>query len=201
MNPLYQLKSVLCDPEGKCCISGSDEDRAIIDRALKALAEPAVEHQVMIDVLNAWANDLERGFQDCISVASLRTIAQTLAEPAVEPACKSPLQVHKPTGWVAHKNQYAVPVLFNPYTGEPRDVRDVQSDPQGVLIVPPGKVEMIAASPPPPADVPMIEPISPEKITDLIRGRCEVMLKDLCLFSFSSGVRWAEKQHGIGGEG
>jgi len=41
MSPLEQLKSVLCDPEGKCCILGSDEDRAIIDRALQALAPPA----------------------------------------------------------------------------------------------------------------------------------------------------------------
>jgi hypothetical protein len=38
MSPLEQLKSVLCDPEGTCCIAGSDEDRAIIDRALQALA-------------------------------------------------------------------------------------------------------------------------------------------------------------------
>jgi hypothetical protein len=45
-------------------------------------------------------------------------------------------------------------VLFNPYTGEPRDVRDVQSDPQGILIVPPGRVEMLAA---PPAQTP-VEP-------------------------------------------
>lgn len=52
---------------------------------------------------------------------------------------------HIPTGWVAPKDRYAVPVLFNPYTGEPRDVRDVRSDPQGILIVPPGKVEMLAA--------------------------------------------------------
>jgi len=43
MNPIDELKSVLCDPEGKCSIAGSDEDRAIIDRALKALAEPVVE--------------------------------------------------------------------------------------------------------------------------------------------------------------
>lgn len=56
---------------------------------------------------------------------------------------KQRLQV--PTGWAAPKDQYAVPVLFNPYTGEPRDVRDVQSDPQGILIVPPGKVHLLAA--------------------------------------------------------
>lgn len=54
---------------------------------------------------------------------------------------------HKTTGWAAPVDRYAVPVLFNPYTGDPRDVRDVQSDPQGVLIVPPGKVEMLAAKP------------------------------------------------------
>ena len=49
------------------------------------------------------------------------------------------------TGWVARKDHYAVPALFNPYTGEPRDVRDVQSDPQGILIVPPGNVDMLSA--------------------------------------------------------
>ena len=51
------------------------------------------------------------------------------------------------TGWVAPKDHYVMHVLFNPYTGEPRDVRDVQSDPQGILIVPPGKVEMLAVPP------------------------------------------------------
>lgn len=83
---------------------------------------------------------------DCAEVAALRA---ALAEPAQEPTC---------TGWVAPKNHYAVPVLFNPYTGEPRDVRDVQSDPQGVLIVPTGKVEVLAAQQPsPPADVPLLD--------------------------------------------
>ena len=42
---LNQLKSVLCDPEGKCCIAGSDEDRAIVDRALEALAQPPLPVQ------------------------------------------------------------------------------------------------------------------------------------------------------------
>ena len=42
MTPIEQLKSVLCDPEGKCCITGSDEDRAIIDRALQALEAPVL---------------------------------------------------------------------------------------------------------------------------------------------------------------
>ena len=53
------------------------------------------------------------------------------------------------TGWIASADHYSVPVMFNPYTGEPRDVRDVQSDPQGILIVPPGKVKMLAATTPP----------------------------------------------------
>jgi hypothetical protein len=43
MSPIDQLKAVLCDPSGKCCIDGSDEDRAIIDRALQALAQPEQE--------------------------------------------------------------------------------------------------------------------------------------------------------------
>lgn len=59
----------------------------------------------------------------------------------------------RPTGFVTPKNHYSAPVLFDPYTGEPRDVRDVQSDPQGILIVPPGKVDVLAAptaqTPPP----------------------------------------------------
>lgn len=43
MNAIEQLKSVLCDPTGKCCIKGSEEDRAIVDRALQALAQPVQE--------------------------------------------------------------------------------------------------------------------------------------------------------------
>jgi len=63
----------------------------------------------------------------------------------VDIALKSNAAKHRPTGWVAPVDRYAAPVLFNPYTGEPRDVRDVQSDPQGILIVPIGHVEMVAA--------------------------------------------------------
>ena len=33
-----ELTSVLCDAEGKCCVSGSNTDRDIIDKALAALA-------------------------------------------------------------------------------------------------------------------------------------------------------------------
>ena len=34
MNAIETLISVLCGPEGKCCISGSDDDRRLIDSAL-----------------------------------------------------------------------------------------------------------------------------------------------------------------------
>jgi hypothetical protein len=57
-------------------------------------------------------------------------------------AQQAPLK--RATGWAAPKDRYTTPVLFNPYTGEPRDVRDVQSDPQGILIVPPGAVQLAA---------------------------------------------------------
>lgn len=41
MNAIETLISVLCDPEGKCCISGSDDDRRLIDSALAELAQAA----------------------------------------------------------------------------------------------------------------------------------------------------------------
>ncbi|CAB4152356.1 hypothetical protein UFOVP607_10 [uncultured Caudovirales phage] len=43
MSAINQLKSVLCNPDGKCCIHGSDADRAIIDCALQVLAKPVQE--------------------------------------------------------------------------------------------------------------------------------------------------------------
>jgi len=41
---------VLCDPTGKCCIKGSEEDRAIVDRALEALAQPEFWDGVDFDI-------------------------------------------------------------------------------------------------------------------------------------------------------
>jgi hypothetical protein len=49
MNAIEQLKSVLCDHTGKCSIIGSDEDRAIVDRALQALAAPVQEPVAWIE--------------------------------------------------------------------------------------------------------------------------------------------------------
>lgn len=34
---ISNLKSVLCDPVGNCCIQGSHEDRLVVDEALTAL--------------------------------------------------------------------------------------------------------------------------------------------------------------------
>ena len=41
MTAIETLISVLCDPEGKCCISGSDDDRRLIDSALADIAQAA----------------------------------------------------------------------------------------------------------------------------------------------------------------
>ena len=49
MNAIETLVSVLCDPEGKCCISGSDDDRRLIDSALAELTQAAQEDSVLED--------------------------------------------------------------------------------------------------------------------------------------------------------
>lgn len=51
------------------------------------------------------------------------------------------------TGWVAPKDKYVPPVLFNPYNGQQRDARDIQTDPHGKLLTPYG-ASMLAASQP-----------------------------------------------------
>lgn len=50
------LRSVLCDPQGKCCIKGSDEDRRIVDEALAGLSNqlatlPSEEKEVELKTL------------------------------------------------------------------------------------------------------------------------------------------------------
>ena len=50
-----------------------------------------------------------------------------------------------PTRWRG-RGSYTFPVLFSPYTGEPRDARDIASDPQGLLIVQPG-APLVPATP------------------------------------------------------
>lgn len=67
MNPIEQLKSVLCDPSGKCCIKGTDEDRAIVDRALQALEQPEEEpvdcpRIELVVAIHSLASDFENMF-------------------------------------------------------------------------------------------------------------------------------------------
>jgi hypothetical protein len=61
LTPLDQLKSVLCNPEGKCCIAGSDEDRAVVDRALQALAQPPLPAQEPDELTIAYMSGLYDG--------------------------------------------------------------------------------------------------------------------------------------------
>lgn len=42
-------------------------------------------------------------------------------------------------------------MLFNPYSGRPRDPRDIQSDPEGILMLDPDE-PLLAAAPTPPAE-------------------------------------------------
>ena len=56
MNAIETLISVLCGPEGKCCISGSDDDRRLIDSALADLAQAADSVQEDAARWNAWAS-------------------------------------------------------------------------------------------------------------------------------------------------
>ena len=75
-----------------------------------------------------YMNNLWEGWQARALAAEAKLAAQAAAVPVA----------HRSTGYVAPKGRYVPPVLFCPYTGEPRDARDIRSDPQGVLIVPPG---------------------------------------------------------------
>ena len=43
MNPIEQLESVLCDPEGNCCITGSNSDRQIVNKALVVLRDGSAQ--------------------------------------------------------------------------------------------------------------------------------------------------------------
>jgi hypothetical protein len=63
---LDDLKSVLCDPDGVCCIAGSDGDRAVVDDALRRLslmeariAEIKEAEQHLIDTAVLMAQELQ----------------------------------------------------------------------------------------------------------------------------------------------
>ena len=49
MDALDNLKSVLCNPDGKCCIVGSQADRDIVDQALAAIAKAEAERVELVE--------------------------------------------------------------------------------------------------------------------------------------------------------
>src|SRR5688500_643790 len=94
----------------------------------------------------------------CDEVGAWSTVKTIPFARAIESAVASALQAQpavpaRSTGYVAPKGRYVPPVLFNPYSGEPRDARDIHTDPQGFLIVPPG-ADLLAATPTAPAASP-----------------------------------------------
>ena len=110
------LTAMLCDPEGKCCISGSDADRRIIDDALDILralaAEPAPEPVAKMNMPLIWlyshcralgmtkhsdSGQLEHDI--ALFVADLKDAHPPKAEPA--PTTQVPVAWHKMAGvWI-----------------------------------------------------------------------------------------------------
>jgi len=87
---LNDLRAVLCDPEGKCCISGSDADRAIVDSALAALAtQPTASNER--EAFEAWYNSLPyNGYKASLTLlhawqARAALATQQEAQPQAEP--------------------------------------------------------------------------------------------------------------------
>ena len=86
MNAIETLISVLCGPEGKCCISGSDDDRRLIDSALAELAKAARADSVQEDAaLWRWLaeylvgtrTDLDDEIVACETVNDLRKLVKS----------------------------------------------------------------------------------------------------------------------------
>lgn len=61
--------------------NGSVAKHALESTAPKQAQQTGVDSSVMVEALNAWASDLERGMQVCIAASSLRKIAAALAAP------------------------------------------------------------------------------------------------------------------------
>jgi uncharacterized protein involved in exopolysaccharide biosynthesis len=53
MTPIEKLETVLCDPNGKVCIAGSDADRALAQEALAELRKQHDEDAAEIERLTA----------------------------------------------------------------------------------------------------------------------------------------------------
>lgn len=102
MNPIDQLKSILCDPTGKCCIVGSDEDRAIVDRALQALAEPAqVQEQQFtadeLDLMRQWFESMQDTNRSFVIDADKKLHQKIIAAIQAAPRAEQPRKAVKLT--------------------------------------------------------------------------------------------------------
>jgi hypothetical protein len=69
------LRSVLCNPEGKCCIAGSDADRAAVDRALAALE---AERRLWTDARAEQLTTLVSLLREASSLNSASHVAQRI---------------------------------------------------------------------------------------------------------------------------
>jgi hypothetical protein len=100
MTPIDKLKAVLCDPEGKCCIHGSDEDRRIVDEAITALQSIIAQHALDKMAENARALGLD------YEPAPVQPVAHTYSSTqATMCACcgehkHTPLRIDKMGGYV-----------------------------------------------------------------------------------------------------
>ena len=54
MEAVDALKSVLCGPDGKCCIAGSQADRDTVDTALAAIQHYLDQHKAELPEPIAW---------------------------------------------------------------------------------------------------------------------------------------------------
>ena len=97
MNPIDALESVLCDPDGKCGIHGSQEDRNIVETALAELREAL------------------KVAQEELKNASVAAIAEALEVNTLQ-AKLSKLQAQEPVAVVAevHMSRYTLEWVSSP---------------------------------------------------------------------------------------
>lgn len=55
MEAVDALKSVLCGPDGKCCIAGSQADRDTVDTALASVQHYLDQNKAALPVLPEWS--------------------------------------------------------------------------------------------------------------------------------------------------
>ena len=77
MNAIDNLKAVLCDPEGKCCIHGSDGDRRVVDDALRELAAAQAQRD------KARNDALEEAAKICDEYANVGVVGARICAAAI----------------------------------------------------------------------------------------------------------------------